>query len=127
MEKYFYFVVKPDGAFEQVEIKDSRVPELEDLQKAVGGYIEVVSGPLFPIVAIVNEEGRLKGLEDNPFGTMAIRYPEPLCGNVVIAAVDGEDIVGLNEELTHLMRRSINQVVVLFGSFFNSNGGGTIK
>lgn len=40
--------------------------ELADLQAIVGGYIETVRvSPALPLLAVVNEEGRLRGLPPN--------------------------------------------------------------
>lgn len=116
-EKYFYYIVRPNATVERVEIPSGRVPELENLQKAVDGYIETVSGPLYPLIGIVNEEGRLRGLADNPIGSMAIRYPELLCGNVVIAFAEGENIVGFSEKDADEIRRQIHRIRNLFASY----------
>lgn len=62
---------------------------LENLQKTVEGYIEVI-----PIddetVLICNEEGKLKGLADNfkmPYDTIV--------GTIIVCNVEGEDFAGL--------------------------------
>jgi hypothetical protein len=118
METYFYFVITPDARVYRVEIKSGRIPELDELQNAVGGYIETVSGPLYPVIGIVNEEGRLKGLPDNPYGSMVVQYPELLCGNVVIAKVDGEEIVGFDAPEAIRIGQRIHQTCILFSDFF---------
>lgn len=44
---------------------------LEELQKAVNGYIEVVTIPMLPNgILIVNEEGLLKDMAYNPLASM---------------------------------------------------------
>jgi Domain of unknown function (DUF3846) len=63
--------ISPTGAILQNPIKD--VPTLDDLQKIVGGYIEVIpfwnvyndGTKLLPCVAFCNEEGKLHGLPIN--------------------------------------------------------------
>ena len=62
---------------------------LENLQKTVEGYIEVI-----PIegetVLICNEEGKLKGLADNfkmPYDTIV--------GTIIVCNVEGEDFANL--------------------------------
>ena len=70
-----YLVLKPDGSRTEVEMEDKI--SLEMLQKTVGGYIEVVKVGKGH-VAVINEEGRLKGLKSNAY------MPE-YCGNIVIA------------------------------------------
>jgi hypothetical protein len=59
---------------------------LENLQKTVGGYIETV--PLTcGVIAIVNEEGKIKGLERN------LRIPgDVLCGTIILIGTKGEDL-----------------------------------
>jgi hypothetical protein len=55
-----FTLIKVDGS---KKILSSKKPELSELQKAVGGYIEVIKceeGNLY-----VNEEGRLMGLAKN--------------------------------------------------------------
>lgn len=121
-EKYFYYIVRPNATVERVEIPSGRVPELEDLQKAVDGYIEIVRMKDFSIVGIVNAEGRILGLVDNPYGSMAINYPELLCGNVVIARVEGENIVGFNKLEGDLIFRTIRRICSLFSDYFYAGG-----
>jgi hypothetical protein len=64
---------------------------LENLQKTVEGYIEVI--PIEEnIVLICNEEGKLKGLEHNfkmPYDTIV--------GTVIVCNVKGEDFADLPE------------------------------
>lgn len=69
---------------EAAEVRDIR-NELEELQDLVGGYIEVLpmGGDLR---LIVNEEGKLRGLEPNILApTLDI-----LVGPVIATAYDGE-------------------------------------
>ena len=123
MEKYFYLLIAPDNTIQSFESKTGRVLDLDDLQQAVGGYIETVSGPLYPLIGIVNEEGRLRGLADNPIGSMAIRYPELLCGNVVIAFAEGENIVGFSEKDADEIIRQLHRIRHLYAAFFKGTGG----
>ncbi len=67
-------VLKVDGTVVSTAY-DKPVP-LEDLQAAVGGWIEIVPdfdvfGDLKGVVAFVNEEGKLKDLPKNTAGTEA--------------------------------------------------------
>lgn len=130
METYFYFVITPDARVYRVEIKSGRIPELDELQKSVQGYIETVSGRLatgdgqhlIPIVGIVNEEGRLQALADNPMASLVLRYPEPLAGNVVILQADGEDLVGFSSKEANEIGPMIYRIRNLYAVYF-SNGG----
>ena len=61
---------------------------LENLQRTVGGYIEVV--PLGyganGAVVICNEEGRIQGLEPN-----CILHGVSYCGTIIVAGTAGEE------------------------------------
>lgn len=65
--------------------------ELKDLQNLVGGYIETVR-VADSAVLIMNEEGKLRGLEPN-FILGAIG--DIIVGPVVIVGTDGEDFCSL--------------------------------
>lgn len=63
--------------------------DLESIQAAVGGYIELVPTPGAPFVMFVNEEGKLQNLPSNQLATeLASRYTVlgdgPLVGNAVL-------------------------------------------
>lgn len=82
MVKIKVIIKRPDEEFGHVcNISDS----LENLQKTVGGFIEVI--PLAnKIVMICNEEGKLRKLEPNfhmPYDTIV--------GTVIICGVIGEN------------------------------------
>lgn len=64
---------------------------LRAFQKAVGGYIEVVRAG--DIAIVVNEEGKIRGLEKN---FLLSRY-DVICGTAVICGVDGEEFTDLPE------------------------------
>ena len=58
---------------------------LENLQRTVEGYIETV--PFGENVLIVNEEGKLRGLEPN----IKVQS-DVLVGTVVLVGIDGEEL-----------------------------------
>ena len=62
---------------------------LENLQKTVGGHIEVL--PLEKgVYAILNEEGKIRGLDPN------MRVPgDILVGTIILVGVDGEDFTDI--------------------------------
>lgn len=86
--------IKTDGSETVKELQS--VPRLEELQKAVGGWIETV--PYFneyeakPCVAFCNEHGKLEGLPYNYKATVLWRHlfetDDVLMGDVAI--VQGE-------------------------------------
>lgn len=85
---FVFEIIKPDGTKEDI----NRKMTLEEMQKAVGGYIELC--PTKPgsgrRVLVVNEEGLLKDLPVNPEATKLanpgtwIQLPG-LRGNVLVA------------------------------------------
>lgn len=68
---------------EKSELADTK---LETLQKAVGGYIEMVETKDGDIM-VINEEGKIENLPVNPFATELYKYgsDDPIMGDVVIA------------------------------------------
>lgn len=71
-----------------IEIKNT----LEDMQKTVGGYIEMIALNDGDVI-VVNEEGKLMGLEGNrKFGS------DILTGSFFIAGTNGEDLASLSEK-----------------------------
>lgn len=68
----------------------TRKPELQDLQRAVGGYIEYVPIPAMPgLRMVVDEEGLLK---DKKYNAMASEIAmRPIVGDAVIMEIDEDD------------------------------------
>tara|TARA_R110000824_G_scaffold42116_6_gene124468 strand:+ start:6562 stop:6807 length:246 start_codon:yes stop_codon:yes gene_type:complete len=78
------YLLKVDGTIEQM----GKNPPLEELQKAVGGYIEGVTtanGGRF----YCNEEGKLMGLPHNPAANSMIDFDDYIVGDVVV--MEGEE------------------------------------
>jgi len=76
--------IKPEVGFSAVEV--DKKPSLDDLQKMVGGYIQIVPNDHFEEV-YVNEEGKLEGLPPNMTATKLLGIDpnwDTLAGNVVI-------------------------------------------
>lgn len=65
---------------------------LENLQKAVGGYIECVTF-VKDAVIICNEEGRMMGLPENKSLPLS-----GFRGDCVVCGVDGESLASLGDE-----------------------------
>lgn len=90
--------VEPNKAPYVTEIKD----ELSALQKAVGGYIEVVGNGDGTLI-ICNEEGKLKGLEGN---RRIHDGASVISGTFFVVGEDGENFRSLTEnEVTRYMDR----------------------
>ena len=79
------YLLKVDGTIEQMGWN----PSLEELQAAVGGYIEMVRtnnvGYLY-----CNEEGKLLGLPVNMAATTMIEHDDVIRGDVVVME-EGEE------------------------------------
>ena len=67
---------------------------LEDMQRIVGGYIEIIGLFDDPCVLVCDEEGKLKGYESNRLVGQDI-----IAGTFFIAGVEGEDLTDLPDEL----------------------------
>lgn len=92
------YVIQASGEISETMLTEA--PKLESLQKAVGGYIEVI--PFFvrfqgsDCVALCNEEGKLIGLPFNASATDAWRKQcggwinDVLVGSVAIVCGDAE-------------------------------------
>lgn len=89
--QYLHKLLKPDGSVVDYPPKD-RAYTLEEVQKAVGGYIEVVnlnSG----YIMVINEEGKLNGLPVNQKATDLWGSPwDHIVGNALVCRSRGEDI-----------------------------------
>ena len=86
-------IKEPGKAGHVIEVKN----ELEELQRIVGGYIEVHQ--LFPNLAVIcNEDGRLQGLP----------YNCEICGiifvgTILLAGVDGPEFDDVPMEFAELI------------------------
>lgn len=90
-------IIKEVGKnFEITEIENT----LEDVQKVVGGYLEIVPSQLAleKIAVICNEEGLLIGLEPN----MRIGH-NIVVGNILFTGVDGGEFCSLTDEQIDLI------------------------
>lgn len=65
--------------------------DLEDMQSLVGGYIETVQ-LTENVVMVVNEEGKLHGLEPN-----FLLWNDYIVGDVFFCGVDGEEFADCPE------------------------------
>lgn len=61
-------IYKTDGTKEDVFPKENGKFSLEEMQEIVGGYIETIDLPS-GMVMVLNEEGKLEGLEKNEVAT----------------------------------------------------------
>lgn len=99
MDRYMIVIPAKNRAF-NMKCDDGDSMKLETLQKLVGGPIEPVPALLSAewarekdvdgILLLVNEEGRLKGLPENPRAEEMVSYAAPahakLVGPAIVAA-----------------------------------------
>ena len=99
-------------------MKDTYTKEicgLKEMQALVGGYIEAVPiSDAEPVIAVMNEEGKLLGLPYNrPLtGDDGLPY-DIICGTFFVAGVDGENIVSLTEDQIRRYREKYDNEIVL--------------
>ena len=102
-----------------VEIDKSR--ELESLQQIVGGHIEIpyINRRLSEngILIIINEEGKLLGLEPTVVLTKGIRIFDTLNGTVLFLSADGEEMTSLSEEQKEIIKEEFKT-----GNHYIENG-----
>ncbi len=83
--------------------------ELEEMQRLVRGYIEIVPSVLgcswakegedVGIVFVINEEGKLMNLPVNELATdMSAVYNDVIVGNALMMLTKGDELIGLTEE-----------------------------
>ena len=80
---------------------------LENLQRIVGGYIQIVPIRMYPnIVVICNEDGRLQHLPFNctvtghgPAGDFEVGF----VGDIIVVGVEGDELADLPAEITRKM------------------------
>lgn len=112
-------VVKEVG--KELEVREVAKVDLKFMQTVVDGYIEMpcmsraLSGADVDIV--INEEGKLIGLEENIAIMQGHKVIEMLVGNVVFVGHDGRgNNIGLKDEQIELIKKVISNGAVYKGS-----------
>lgn len=98
--------ISTDSVIAVVDVPHNGTPLYNQIRKAVDGHFENVYPRRLPpgYVMIVNEEGRLINLPENPIASYLYQtdiHGEPIVGNVIILKLgiyDGEcDVVGMTD------------------------------
>lgn len=100
MTDRYFIKLSPDGKTKMIYDKGTD-HTLKTLQDAVGGQIETVGSTLGEaVIIILNQEGKLEGLQLNRVATSfaVIRSYDYIVGDAVFAIRHGEDIVGFEED-----------------------------
>lgn len=105
-DKYECLLVKPGEKPEKVTIGT----ELEDLQAAVGGYIEVLYPFADPVGIICNEEGKLEGLPLN----RALRDEngeiyDVVAGDMLVIGLTDDSFESLSPEMMDKYEKELHQ------------------
>jgi|TARA_B100001093_G_C26756703_1_gene983782 hypothetical protein len=102
MAKYSYKVLA-GGDFKESNILRKGKLSLEEMQKEVGGYIEIVKGKMHgkTFTMIINEEGKLRELPMNVWATIAFnealgitdpnKWVDVIAGDVVVEKIVKEN------------------------------------
>lgn len=78
---------EPNGSESEVQPKNGKTFSLEELQAAVGGYIELVTIQGGSKLMLVNEEGKLNGLPFNDVATQLMANPHDfVVGNALVCS-----------------------------------------
>lgn len=97
--------------------------DLKEMQGMVEGYIETVSTVIAPhwadekgvsIRMVVNEEGKLRGLDWNANATTLGGHRDYIAGNALIVGVKGDELIALKrsaaEEIMRVFRLGHNEI-----------------
>lgn len=94
MNKIKAIIKRPDEDYGHVTWISGR---LENLQKTVGGHIEVVALTKH-LVIICNEDGKLLNLDNNFY--LGSRIQDMIVGNAIVCGVEGEEFSDIPIDFT---------------------------
>lgn len=118
MERYAIYI-PAEGKCRLVPCDDGDTCKLKTLQELVGGFIEVAESSLEPTWArqpvdcihlIVNEDGLLLNLPDNPRATDLYAYGDRsvIVGDALLMAGRGEDLIGFSKPVCQTIAEEWN-------------------
>lgn len=123
-ERYFdraYIALTPLDSFLLCQ-HDERM-DLKEMQDLVEGYIETVSTVIAPhwadekgvsIRMVVNEEGKLRGLDWNANATTLGGHRDYIAGNALIVGAKGDELIALKrsaaEEIMRVFHLEHNEI-----------------
>lgn len=94
MGKIKVIIKRPDEKIGHVTyISDT----LENMQKTVGGHIEVIQTGIHGALILCDEEGKLKPYDAN--FRMGMMFPDVVRGTVIVCGSDGEDFADVQISL----------------------------
>lgn len=81
---FVHKLLKPDGSVQDYP-PAARKYTLEEMQAAVGGYIEILSLGSGRYLMVINEEGKLQGLPRNPLASaLYANANDQIVGNALV-------------------------------------------
>lgn len=89
MKQYERKLIKADGTIVDYP-PAGKTYTLEEMQKAVGGYIEIVHAGRSQTLIVLNEEGKLQGLPVNNKATELYGNPNDVVVGDVLVCRDGD-------------------------------------
>lgn len=114
--------ISTDSVIEVIDVPSNGAPLYEQIRKAVNGHMENVYPRRLPAgyVMVVNEEGRLINLPENPIGSYLYQtdiHGEPIVGNVIILKLgyyDCEpDVVGMTDADVAKIKEILSKFIVI--------------
>lgn len=100
-------LIKTTGEMQEVEYEDT----LETLQGYVDGYIEYVTID-DGIDMIINEEGKINGLEPNWVATLLYGQFDVIVGDALVVGVkDGENITLTDEQIDMINKKVMSDEI----------------
>lgn len=95
MKDKFVVAVTPGGKAEKIPWEKGM--GLKKLQELCGGYIETTPTVRKKYLFVVNEEGKLLGLEINGKATAALLYPDTIVGTAVVMKAGRGDLEPMDD------------------------------
>lgn len=89
-------IIRSNGNIEHTKPQSGDCFELKELQSIVNGHIEIVNLYDSDLILVINEEGKIKGLEYNEFATELARIYDAIYPSDVIV---GDVLLCRNDEI----------------------------
>lgn len=100
-------LIKTTGEIKVVEYEDT----LETLQGFVDGYIDYVTIE-DGIDMIINDEGKIRGMEPNWVATYLYGVPDIIVGDALVVGVEnGENITLTDEQIDMIIKRAESEEI----------------
>lgn len=97
--KYDMIKIRTSGKIELIPVESAILDTLDDLQMHIDGYIEIVNTTSPEFVLVIDDEGKLKGLEFNGIASMMARlgFGDWIAGDALLLIRSGCDLKAIPE------------------------------